>query len=190
MRSSGLSRTGVVLPPNTAAPPGVSQISSVSPGNLMFNEPFPHTSSKRGRYTACESLNAMQAVSGLPISWVSTGGCCACSASAFLSRYPVARESQKLPPKKAPSTWLYCSTGKNGAYVYLCAVRLPARKCSVPGYAIIVRFTDGIGPLKATYGMWQDAHAIFLLGEMFLSYCISSPSVSTASVPVFIRIGG
>src|SRR6266436_3559510 len=90
-------------------PPVVSQISSVSPGNLMFNEPFPHTSSKRGRYTACESLNAMQAVSGLPISWVSTGGCCACSASAFLSRYPVARESQKLPPKKAPSTWLYCS---------------------------------------------------------------------------------
>ena len=101
----------------------------------------------------------MQAVSGLPISWVSTGGCCACSASAFLSRYPVARESQKLPPKKAFCTALYCSTGKNGAYVYLCAVRLPARKCSVPGYAIIVRFTDGIGPLKATYGMWQDAQA-------------------------------
>jgi len=53
--------------------------------------------------------------------------------------------------------------------VYLCAVRLPARKCSDPGYAIIVRFTDGIGPLKPAYGMWQDEQAIFLLGEMFLS---------------------
>ena len=55
--------------------------------------------------------------------------------------------------------WRAGEMGKNGAYVYLCAVRLPARKCSVLGYAIIVRFTDGIGPLKATYGMWQDAQA-------------------------------
>ena len=30
----------------------------------------------------------------------------------------------------------------------------------------MVRFTDGIGPLKATYGMWQEAQATFLLGEM------------------------
>ena len=45
------------------------------------------------------------------------------------------------------------STGKYGEYVYLCAVRLPARKCTVPGYATIVRLTDGIGPLKPTYGM-------------------------------------
>src|SRR5882762_7010706 len=148
-------------------------MSSASPGNRIFNEPFPHTCSKRGLYTARESLNAMQAVSGLPISWVSTGGCCACSASAFLSRYPVARESQKLPPKKAFCTWLNCKTGKNGAYGYRCAVRLPARKCAVPGYATIVRFTDEIGPLQATYGMWQDAQAEFLLGDMFLSYFMS-----------------
>src|ERR1700756_3529859 len=111
----------------------------------------------------------MQAVSGLAISSGSTGGNCACSASGFLSKYPVARESQKFPPKKRPCSSLNWSTGKNGAYGYLCADRLPARKWAVPGYAIIVRLTDGIGPLKATYGMWQDAHAEFLLGEMFLS---------------------
>jgi hypothetical protein len=39
----------------------------------------------------------------------------------------------------------------------------------VPGYAIIVRFTDGIGPLKAAYGMWQKEQARFLLVEMFSS---------------------
>ena len=43
--------------------------------------------------------------------------------------------------------------------MYLCAVRLPARKCTVPGYATIVRLTDGIGPLKPAYGMWQEAQA-------------------------------
>jgi hypothetical protein len=46
---------------------------------------------------------------------------------------------------------------------------LAARKRADPGYAIIVLFTDGIGPLKAAYGMWQDAQAVFLKGEMFLS---------------------
>src|SRR5260370_5897434 len=127
----------------------------------------------------------MQAVSGKPISWVSTGGPCACSASGFLNRYPVARESKKFPPKNRPCSRLYCSTGKKGEYVYRCAVRLPARKRNVPGNATIVRLTEGIGPLKPAYGMWQDEHAIFLLGEMFLSKFINWPSVSTASVPIF-----
>ena len=40
------------FPPNTAAPPGVAQMCSVSRGNLISNEPLPHTSSKRGLYTA------------------------------------------------------------------------------------------------------------------------------------------
>src|SRR6059058_4795825 len=109
-------------------PPDLSQMRSVSGGNLISKEPLPHSSSKRDLYSACESRNATHAVSGKPISCVSTGGCCACSASEFLSKYPVERESQKFPPKKRPCTWLYWSTGKNGEYVYRCAVRLPARK--------------------------------------------------------------
>src|SRR5260370_40339607 len=143
----------MVFEPKIAAPPGVAQIDAVLGGKVIANEPAPHTSSNRGLYAAVESRNVMQAVSGKPISRGSTGGCCAWSATGFLSKYPVARESQKFPPKKAPCVALRWSTGKNGAYVYLCAVTLPARKRSVPGYAIIVRFTDGIGPLKATYGM-------------------------------------
>lgn len=55
VRSSGLKATGVLLPLNTVAPPGVSQIFSVAGGNLMSNEPSPHTSSKRGLYTVAES---------------------------------------------------------------------------------------------------------------------------------------
>src|SRR2546422_6103991 len=116
-RSSGFRSTGVVSVPNTAAPPGVAQIFLVLGGNLISKESSPYSCSKRGLYAACESLNAMHAVSGLPISWVSTGGCCACSASGFLSRYPVARESQKFPPKKRPCSSLNWSTGKNGEYV-------------------------------------------------------------------------
>ena len=38
-----LAGIGVVLPPNTAAPPGVAQICSVSDGKLISNEPAPHT---------------------------------------------------------------------------------------------------------------------------------------------------
>src|ERR1700694_473554 len=148
VRSSGLIGIGVVLPPNTAAPPGVSQMRSVSGGNLISNEPLPHTCSKSGLYSACDSRNAMHAVSGKPISWVSTGGCCACSASGFCIKYPGARESQKFPPKNRPCLSLYWRTGKYGAYVYRCGVRLPARNRNDPGYAIIVALTDGIGPPK------------------------------------------
>jgi len=46
---------------------------------------------------------------------------------------------------------------------------LPARKCADPGYATMVRLTEGIGPLKPAYGKWQNAHDSVLLGEMFLS---------------------
>src|ERR1700730_1559880 len=159
MRSFGDSLTGVVSPRNTAAPPGVPQIFSVSWGNLISSEPLPHTCSKSGRYNACESRNAMHAMSGKPISWVSTGGCCACSASALCSKYPVERESQKFPPKNRPCVSLNWRTGKYGEYVYRCAVRLPARKWNDPGNATIVRLTDGIGPLKPAYGIWHDAHA-------------------------------
>ena len=81
-------------PSNTAAPSGVAQISSVPLGNLISRE-SPHTSSKRVLYAADCSRNAMQAVSGKPISPGSTGGCCACSASGLCSKYPVARASQK-----------------------------------------------------------------------------------------------
>ena len=49
----------------------------------------------------------------------------------------------------------------------------------------MVALTDGIGPLKATYGMWQDEHAWFLPGDMFRSKFMSSPNVSIDSVPVF-----
>src|SRR5882757_11360873 len=111
----------------------------------------------------------MQAISGLPISWVSTGGPWAWWASGFCNRYPVARESQKFPPKNRPCVSLNWSTGYQGAYVYRCAVRLPARNRNDPGYAIIVALTDGIGPLKPAYGKWQDAQAIFLKTDIFRS---------------------
>src|SRR5258708_4584888 len=93
---------GVALPPKIEAPPGVEQICPVSGGKLILSEPAPQTVSNRGLYTACESRKAMQAVSASACSCVSTGGCCACSASGLPSRYPVARESQKFPPKKRP----------------------------------------------------------------------------------------
>src|ERR1700739_1351255 len=125
--------TGVALPPNIEAPIGVAQMDAVFGGKRDGNESLPHTSSKSGRYTARESLYAMQAISGLPISAGSSGGPCACSPAGSLNLYPVARESQKFPPKKAPWVALYCSGGKLLEYVYLCAVRLPARKRSVPG---------------------------------------------------------
>src|SRR6266849_9618104 len=112
-RSSGDSLIGMVFVPNTLAPPGVSQISSVLGGNLMFNS-SPQNSSKKDLYTAVSSRNAMQAVSGNACSCVSTGGCCACSASGLPSTYPVARESQKFPPKKAAWVLLNLSTGKFG----------------------------------------------------------------------------
>src|SRR5713101_3046056 len=127
-RSCGFSLTGAVSVPNTAAPPGVAQISSVLGGNFMLSESLPHTCSKRGRYSARDNRNAMHAVSGNPISCVSTGGCCACSASGFCSKYPVERESQKFPPKNRPCVSLSWNTGNQGAYEYRCAVRLPARK--------------------------------------------------------------
>src|SRR5919109_1131513 len=178
VRSAELSGIGVALPPNCAAPPGVSQIFSVTRGNLISSEPLPQMSSKSGRYSAWDSRNAMHAVSGKPISWVSTGGCCACSESALCSKYPVARASQKFPPKNRPCTSLNWSTGNLGEYVYRCAVRLPARCPADPGYAIIVRLTDGIGPLKAAYGMWQKPQARFWKGDMFSSKFSSLPSTS------------
>jgi hypothetical protein len=66
--------------------------------------------------------------------------------------------------------------GKKGEYVYLCGVRLPALNSTDPGYAIIVRLTDGIGPLKPAYGMWQKPQALFLKGEIFSSKFMSLPS--------------
>ena len=66
----------MVSVPNTLAPPGVSQISSVLFGNLMSSS-SPHISSKKDLYEALSRRNAMQAVSGKACSWVSTGGPCA-----------------------------------------------------------------------------------------------------------------
>src|ERR1700745_1456251 len=99
VRSSALSGTCVALPPTF----GRAQIFAVLEGQLIWNETAPHICSKSGRYGASESLYTMQAVSELPISRGSTGGNCDCSASVLLSKYPVARESQKFPPKKACS---------------------------------------------------------------------------------------
>src|ERR1700730_3986498 len=104
--------TAFWLPLNTAAPSGVLQIASVSAGHLISSEPSPQTTSKRGLYSARESRYAMQAGSGKPCSSGSTGGCCACSAFGLLNLYPVERESQKFPPKKAFRTPLYSSWGK------------------------------------------------------------------------------
>src|SRR6266481_8659332 len=127
VRSAALSAIGVTFPWNLDAPPGVAQIVSVLAGHRISNE-VPHTSSNSARYDALVSRHAMQAVSGKPISWVSTGGPCACSASGLCSLYPVARPSQKFPPKNVPCVALNSNTGNLGEYVYRCAVRLPARK--------------------------------------------------------------
>src|SRR3982074_542485 len=168
VRSSARSGIGVAVW-NGGVPPGVAQVPSVPRGHLISNDPAPQPPSKSGRYTAWDRRNAMHAVSGKPISWVSTGGCCACSASGLCSKKPVERASQKFPPKNRPCVALYWSTGNLGEYVYRCAVRLPARKRSVPGDATIVRLTDGIGPLKPAYGMWQKAQGSSLKGDMFAS---------------------
>src|SRR5258708_25059175 len=80
--------------------------------------------------------------------------------------------------------------GKKGAYVYLCAVRLPALNSTDPGYAIIVRLTDGIGPLKPAYGMWQKPHALFLKGEIFLSKFRALPTKTFNLCPVWANNGG
>ncbi len=68
--------------------------------------------------------------------------------------------------------------------MYLCAVRLPARNWNDPGYAIIVRLTDGIGPLKPAYGMWQKPQALSLKGDMFSSKFMSLPNNWFARCPV------
>src|ERR1700678_1049783 len=114
VRSPGLSAIGVVLPPNTFAPPGDAQILSVSGGHWISNDPEPHTRSKSSRYADSDSRNAMHAVSGNPCSSKSTGGDCACSASALCIRYPVERASQKLPPKNEACAWLYWCSGNLG----------------------------------------------------------------------------
>src|SRR6266481_7636687 len=168
VRSTELSAIGVALVPNLLAPPGMAQISAVLAGKRM-SKSTPHTSSKSCRYGAESSRNAMQAVSAKPISSGSTGGPCACSASGACSFIPVARPSQKFPPKNRPCVLSKLSTGNVCEYVYRCAVRLAARSRNDPGYATIVRLTDGIGPLKAAYGMWQEAQASFWKGEMLSS---------------------
>src|ERR1700740_3234183 len=95
------------------APPGVAQTVATLEGHLiLLNDPLPQISSKRDAYGAKESLYTMQASSGFPISTGLRGGPCACSESGDLSKYPVARESQKFPPKKRPWVALYWSGGK------------------------------------------------------------------------------
>jgi hypothetical protein len=54
----------------------------------------------------------------------------------------------------------------------------------------MVRFTDRIGPPKAAYGMWQDEQAVFSKGEMVESKFISLPSISTAGIPLGVKMGG
>ena len=95
----------------------------------------------------------MQAVSGKPVLRIDRRKLCLVGVR-ILSKYPVARESQKFPPKKSPWVAFVLEHREMARYVYLCAVRLAARNSYDPGYATIVRFTDGIGPLKAAYGIF------------------------------------
>src|SRR5271166_1066331 len=189
VRSVALSAIGVALPPNLAAPFGVAQIWAVLAGKRM-SKSTPHTSSNSCRYGAESSRNAMQAVSGKPISIGSTGGPCACSASGACSLYPVARPSQKFPPKNAPAVVLYSSTGNGCEYAYRCGVRLAARSRYDPTYAAVVKFSDGIGPPKAAYGIWQAAQAVFWNTDMLSSKLSRPPSIRCASYPFGISIGG
>src|SRR3984893_5397955 len=124
VRSTGLSASGVALLPN--APEGVAQTSATLDGHVM-SKSAPQTSSNTGRYGAWDILYAMQAMSGSPISSGQTGGPCACSASGVCSFNPVARPSQKFPPKNSCCVVLKFSTGNECEYVYRCAVRLAAR---------------------------------------------------------------
>jgi hypothetical protein len=55
------------------------------------------------------------------------------TAKRYGDRQLEARASQNSPPTNAWSVSLKCNTGNCGAYVYRCAVRLPARKWNVPG---------------------------------------------------------
>src|ERR1700680_3801019 len=114
VRSPGLSGIGVVLPANTFAPPGDAQILLASDGHWISKELGPHTCSKSGLYAASDSRNAMHAVSGNPISSISTGGDCACSASALCSWHPVDRASQKLWRENDGCVSSYCSWGNLG----------------------------------------------------------------------------
>ncbi len=62
--------------------------------------------------------------------------------------------------------------------MYHCAVRLPARNFSDPGYAIIVRLTDGIGPLKAAYGIQNGTDVLdelSLLVQHGMAECVQVP---------------
>src|SRR4029077_16181471 len=51
------------------------------------------------------------------------------------------------------------------------------------------RLTDGIGPLKATYGIWQKPQASFRKGDISKSKFNSLPSISTASYPLPRNVG-
>src|ERR1700738_950127 len=124
VRSTVLSVTGVVVVGH--APWGVEQICWVLEGQLM-SKSAPQTSSNSGRYDASDNRHAMQAVSGKFISPGSTGGPCACSASGACSFIPVARPSQKFPPKNRFCVVSKLSTGNVCEYGYRCAVRFAAR---------------------------------------------------------------
>src|ERR1700686_5645258 len=54
----------------------------------------------------------------------------------------------------------------------------------------MVRFTDGIGPLKPTYGIWQNAQALVAKGDIFLSKFRTLPNKTLALCPVWANIGG
>src|SRR5438874_1226326 len=123
VRSSADNAIGVALVPNIDAPPGVAQIDSVSDGHAMLEGSSPQTALNSGRYSAWEIRYAIQAVSDKPISCVSTGGCCACSASALCSLYPVERASQKFPLRRQLGL---CCSGEQGNWVSTCIVALSA----------------------------------------------------------------
>ena len=54
----------------------------------------------------------------------------------------------------------------------------------------MVRFTDGIGPLKPAYGIWQNAHALVAKGDIFLSKFRTLPTRTFNLCPVWANIGG
>jgi len=103
-------------------------------------------------------------------------------ASGIRSLYPVARESQKFPPKNSPVPGCIAVPERMGntGVVALSACRPKVNRPRKRDHCEVDRRYR-----SAEAGVWhvQDAHASFLPGDMFLSKSMSSPSVSTASVP-------
>ena len=90
----------------------------------------------------------MQAVSGFPISSGSTGGCCACSASALCSLYPVSTPIPEVSTEEQILSLIELELGEGGRIRVSLRRSLGGPIVIRSGIRIIVRLTDGIGPLN------------------------------------------